>query len=113
MVLLGTESSMASRATSTTPTQDAAQSPLRARILEAAFGAFAEGGYAQTSTLEIATRARASKRELYALVGTKQELLVACITERAGRLRVPADLPLPTDRAMLAGVLSTFGAQLL
>jgi AcrR family transcriptional regulator len=105
---------MADRSASTAPTtQDPARSPLRERILDAAFGAFAERGYAQTSTLEIAARARVSKRELYALVGTKQELLVACITERATRLRVPADLPLPQDRDTLAGVLSTFGAQLL
>jgi len=39
---------------------------VRARILEAAFAAFMEKGYATTSTLEIATRARVSKRELYA-----------------------------------------------
>jgi AcrR family transcriptional regulator len=103
---------MAERSTSTPSPYDAA-SPLRERILDAAFGAFAEHGYAQTSTLEIATRAHASKRELYALVGNKQELLVACITERAKRLRVPADLPTPADRDMLAGVLSAFGAQLL
>jgi len=32
-----------------------------------------KSGYATTSTLEIATRARVSKRELYALVGNKQE----------------------------------------
>ena len=38
-------------------------SPVRARILEAAFSAFMERGFAETSTLEIATRARASKRE--------------------------------------------------
>jgi len=43
------------------------ESPARTRILDAAFGAFSESGYARTSTLEIATRARVSKRELYAL----------------------------------------------
>ena len=57
----------------------------RDRIIEAAFSAFRENGYAQTSTLEIATRAKVSKRELYGLVGDKQKMLVACITERAGR----------------------------
>jgi len=104
---------MPGRSTPTTPIADAAQSALRQRILDAAFAAFASGGYDQTSTLEIATRARASKRELYALVGNKQDLLVACITERARRLQVPADIPMPTDRETLASVLSTFGAQLL
>ena len=60
--------------------------PVRGRILEAAFSAFTERGFAETSTLEIATRARASKRELYALFGSKQDMLVACISERAKRL---------------------------
>jgi AcrR family transcriptional regulator len=72
-----------------------------------------ENGYAETSTLEIATRARASKRELYALVGSKQEMLVACIRERAKRLQVPADLPEPRDRDSLARALAALGTQLL
>src|SRR5215467_7649224 len=46
---------------------------VRGRILTAAFEVFQERGYAATSTLEIATRARVSKRELYALVGNKQK----------------------------------------
>jgi AcrR family transcriptional regulator len=85
----------------------------RERILEAAFAAFMENGYTATSTLEIATRARVSKRELYTLVGNKQEMLVACITERAGRLQVPADVPVPRDRQALEQLLSSFGAQLV
>jgi len=72
-----------------------------------------EGGYAGTSTLEIATRARVSKRELYGLVGSKQEMLAACIGERAKRLQMPADLPELRDRETLARVLETFGIQLL
>ena len=52
-------------------------SPVRARILEAAFSAFMERGFAETSTLEIATRARASKRELYAEFGSKQDMKAA------------------------------------
>jgi AcrR family transcriptional regulator len=91
----------------------AAETPARRRILDAAFAAFMENGYAEASTLEIATRARVSKRELYALVGSKQEMLLACIGERAKRLQVPADLPEPRDRESLAGVLAAFGAQLL
>jgi AcrR family transcriptional regulator len=89
------------------------ETPTRERILEAAFAAFMEHGYAATSTLEIATRARVSKRELYALVGNKQEMLVACITERASRLQLPADLPLPHDRRTFEQVLSEFGARLI
>jgi AcrR family transcriptional regulator len=85
----------------------------RQRILDAAFDAFMERGYAATSTLEIATRARVSKRELYALVGTKQEILMACIGARAERMQVPATLPVPADRDTLAEVLTAFGTQVL
>ena len=89
------------------------ETPARERILEAAFAAFVKNGYATTSTLEIATRARVSKRELYALVGNKQEMLIACISKRAKRLDVPADLPVLRDRETLAHVLASFGAKLL
>ena len=89
------------------------EATVRERILEAAFAAFMKNGYGATSTLEIATRARVSKRELYAVVGTKEEMLVACITERARRLEAPADLPEPRDRDGLAALLAAFGAQLL
>jgi AcrR family transcriptional regulator len=86
---------------------------LRERIVEAAFTAFMKRGYAATTTLEIATRARVSKRELYTLVGNKQELLIACISDRAARLHLPADLPALRDRETLARALASFGAQLL
>ena len=86
---------------------------VRGRILDAAFASFMERGYAATSTLEIATRARVSKRELYTLVGNKQEVLVACIGARAERMQVPADLPVPEDRDALAQILTAFGTQIL
>src|SRR6266436_6932955 len=89
------------------------ETEVRARILDAAFAAFTKSGYAATSTLEIATRARVSKRELYALVGNKQEMLIACISERAKRLDVPADLPVPRDRETLEQVLASFGTKLV
>src|SRR3954464_3106530 len=85
----------------------------RARILSAAFAAFTERGYAATSTLEIATRARVSKRELYALVGNKQALLVACIGRRATRLDLPADMPEPCDRETLERALVIVGTHIL
>jgi AcrR family transcriptional regulator len=94
-------------------TQEAGEVPVRQRILEAAFSAFMERGFAETSTLEIATRAKASKRELYSFFGSKQDILAACIAERAKRLRVPADLPEPRDREMLAQALTAFGSNLL
>ena len=86
---------------------------VHARILDAAFSAFMKNGYAATSTLEIATRARVSKRELYALVGNKQEMLIACIRMRSSRFQVPANLPVPRDRETFANILSSFGAQLM
>jgi AcrR family transcriptional regulator len=86
---------------------------IRKRILDAALSAFVEGGFAQTSTLEIATRARVSKRELYSLFGNKEAMLVACITERAQRLKAPADLPALLGREILEKVLTAFGTKLL
>jgi AcrR family transcriptional regulator len=89
------------------------QRPVRSRILEAAFSAFMERGFVETSTLEIATRAKASKRELYAEFGSKQDILVACIQERAERLKLPVDLPEIHDRATLERALVAFGTRLL
>jgi AcrR family transcriptional regulator len=89
------------------------ETAVRKRILEAAFAAFMKSGYAMASTLEIATHARVSKRELYGLVGNKQEMLIACISERAKRLDVPADLPVLRDRETLATALTSFGTKLV
>ena len=63
--------------------------------------------------LEIATRARVSKRELYALVGNKQQMLIACIRDRAKRFDVPANLPVLRDRETLAQVLVFFGTKII
>jgi AcrR family transcriptional regulator len=104
---------MAARPASKQRAEDSDETPARQRILDAAFSAFMERGFAATSTLEIATRARVSKRELYALVGSKQEMLAACIAERAKRLQLPADLPEPRDRETLARILEAFGARVL
>src|SRR5580704_1582195 len=93
--------------------QGGGEARVRERILKVAFAAFTRGGYAPTSTLEIATRARVSKRELYRLVGNKQEMLIACIRERSKRLDVPADLPVLRDRETLERVLASFGTKLV
>jgi AcrR family transcriptional regulator len=45
--------------------------------LRAAMETFREHGFAAATTLEIATRARVSKRELYALVGNKEQMLAS------------------------------------
>src|SRR6202790_131685 len=89
------------------------ETAVRERILEAAFASFMKSGYATASTLEIATRARVSKRELYALVGNKQEMLIACISERAKRFDAPADLTVLRDREALEQVLVSFGTKVV
>ena len=89
------------------------EAAVRGRILEAAFASFRRKGYAATSTLEIATRAHVSKRDVYALVGAKPEMLIACVSERARRFQAPADLPAPRDRDELARVLTSLATQLL
>jgi AcrR family transcriptional regulator len=87
----------------------------RERLLEAAFAAFREHGFADASTLEIATRAQVSKRDLYALFDTKQAMLAACITERAARMRRPLNLAsqLPESREALEATLVQFGKSIL
>ena len=39
--------------------------------------------------------------------------MIACIGERASRLQVSADMPVPQDRETLAYVLASFGTQLV
>lgn len=86
--------------------------PVRERILQAAMDTFVELGYAGASTLKIATRAQVSKRELYALFGTKQAMLAACIADRAGRMQLPAQQP-PRHRDELETLLARLGATVL
>jgi AcrR family transcriptional regulator len=86
---------------------------LRERILKAAFAAFTELGYADASTLEIATRAKVSKRELYACFATKEAMLAACIESRAASMRRPLDLPRIDSRQDLVGTLHALGETLL
>jgi AcrR family transcriptional regulator len=87
----------------------------RERLLEAAFAVFREHGFADASTLEIATRAKVSKRDLYALFDSKQAMLAACITERTGRMRQPLNLasPVPESRKALEATLVQFGKSIL
>ena len=89
------------------------EAAVRDRILGAAFAAFMEHGYERASTLDIATRAKVSKRELYALFESKHAMLTACITERAKRMRLALKLPPPGDRAALAATLNAFGTVIL
>jgi AcrR family transcriptional regulator len=97
----------------TNPIPTASENRVHDRILGAAFTAFIENGYAGTSTLDIATRAKISKRDLYAHFGSKHAVLVACIKSRADRMRLPADLPTPRSRRMLASTLTAFATNLM
>jgi AcrR family transcriptional regulator len=87
----------------------------RERVLKAAFPLFRKRGFSGVSTLEIATHAKVSKRDLYALFGSKQAMLGACIKERAARMRQPLDLaaPVPQSRAAVAATLVELGTSIL
>ena len=98
---------------SVTPDRSSAENPVQERILGAAFKAFTQDGYAGTSTLEIARRAKVSKRDLYANFSSKHAVLVACIMNRADRMRLLPDLPTPRSRQMLASMLTSFATKLV
>jgi AcrR family transcriptional regulator len=89
------------------------ETPICHRIIAAAFAAFMEHGYGNTTMLEIATRAKVSKRDLYASFSNKQAVLLACIANRAARMRLPPDLPVPRDRKMLGATLTALGQTVL
>jgi len=82
-------------------------------ILEAAHETLKERGYGGASTLEIATRAKVSKRELYAEFGSKQGIIAALVDSRAARMRAPLQLPAVRDRRTLEAVLRRFGATMV
>ena len=84
-------------------------SPIRCRILDAAFTAFMHSGHEGASTAEIARLAKVSKRDLYAHFPNKQAMLAACVTERAERMRRPLLLPPPNDPAGLRETLVRYG----
>jgi AcrR family transcriptional regulator len=87
----------------------------RERVLKAAFALFRKRGFSGASTLEIATRAKVSKRDLYALFGSKHAMLAACIKERAARMRQPLELaaPVPESRQDVVATLRELGASVL
>ncbi len=98
---------------SSTKTRRLVEPEIHQHILDAAFTVFTRHGYAQASTLEIASQAKISKRDLYACFGKKEDMLVACITDRAKRLKWPQGVPSPQTREAMATALEQFGYQLL
>ena len=87
--------------------------PRRRCILEAAYDVLMERGYAGASTLEIATRARVSKRELYAEFGSKSGILQALIAATSARMRLPLATAEIRDRDDLADALKAYGTMAL
>ena len=88
---------------------------LRERVLEAAFTLFRENGFSSTSMLDIVTRARVSKRDLYTPFNNKHAVLAACISERAQRMRRPLDTtpPVPPTADALTTLLVELGVSIL
>jgi AcrR family transcriptional regulator len=95
------------------PSPLAALEPRRRCILEAAYEVLMERGYAGASTLEIATRARVSKRELYTEFGNKSGILKALIAATAARMQLPLATAEIHDRDDLAEALVAYGTMAL
>lgn len=90
------------------------QSSIRDRILSAAFQSLKENGFLGASTLEIATKAHVSKRELYSLFSNKDEILLACIAERASAIGGSvSELREPSTAQELFSILREFGFRIL
>jgi AcrR family transcriptional regulator len=84
----------------------------RTEILEAAGAEFYERGYAAATTLELARRAAISKRDLYALFGSKRGVLEALIGEYTKAMTLAPPNP-PRDAREFLDALEDFGARLL
>ncbi len=87
--------------------------PRQRAILAAAFSVLMDQGYAGASTLEIATRAKVSKRELYAEFGSKRGILKALIASTAARMQVPLNPPEIGDRHAFTVALIRYGVTAL
>ena len=85
------------------------ETPRRTAIVAAAFAVLMEHGYAGASTLEIARRAKVSKRELYAEFGSKSGILEALIAATSAQMQVPLVGANVVDRDSLATALTAYG----
>jgi len=84
-----------------------------ARILAAAGEVFLEKGFAQATTLQIAARARVSKRDLYRHFASKQGVLEALIATHSSAMAIQPDLGDPHDLDDLLASLAAFGPAFL
>jgi AcrR family transcriptional regulator len=82
------------------------------RILGAAAEVFLEKGYEETSTAEIARRAKISKRELYSNFSDKRDILAAVITDLQTRIQAEANISWSSSEDIRT-VLMKAGSQIL
>jgi TetR/AcrR family transcriptional repressor of mexJK operon len=82
------------------------------RILKAAAEIFLKKGYEETSTSDIARRAKVSKRELYSNFQDKRDILAAVITELQEGIQSQANISWSSTQD-LRKVLTEAGAQIL
>jgi AcrR family transcriptional regulator len=86
------------------------------QMLDAAVAVFSAAGFHDASMDEIATRAGISKPMVYAYLGTKEDLFLACLHREGTRLMeavasavAPADAPpLPPDEQLWRGLRAFF-----
>ncbi|WP_326550484.1 TetR/AcrR family transcriptional regulator [Micromonospora sp. NBC_01813] len=83
------------------------------QMLDAAVETFSRQGYHATAMDEIAERAGISKPMLYAYLGTKEQLFVACLHREAARMLeavvAAADVDLTGDEQLWRGLRAFFG----
>lgn len=84
-----------------------------ARILAAASEIFLEKGYEETSTADIARRAKVSKRELYGNFRDKRDILAAVITDLQAGIQSQADISWSSSDNDLKKVLTQAGTRIL
>lgn len=85
----------------------------RETILAAAAGVFFERGFEAATTLEIARRAKTSKRALYAYFSSKEGMLAELIRSSVRHMREPLELPAPESFEALIAILEAFGRKFL
>lgn len=95
------------------PREDRSLVQRREAILEAAKELFYAKGFDATTTDEIATRARVSKRTIYELFATKRDMVTALIAETSDRMSQPIAIAAPATKAELLAALRAFGLSFL
>ncbi len=96
-----------------TPLKAWEQPTKRGEILRAAAKLFFEKGYEATTTRDIATLAKTSKRTVYAEFPSKDMILRALISGSTAEITEVIDLELPKTREALLATLREFGGHFL